>query len=368
MRLTSTGMRVALIGTRGAPARYGGFETAVDEIGAGLAARGHDVTVYCRTEPLAGPTYRGMRRVVLPALRKKALETLSHSGLSALHATWKRADVAIVFNAANAPFLLLLKAARIRSVLHLDGHDGRRQKWRGLGQRYYSVSTRIGLKLADVVVVDSAAMQQELRDGYGVETAFVAYGAQTSVKDSAEVATQLDGLGLEPGGYHLLVARFEPENHVLEILESFVASDATLPMIVVGFSGFPSDYDIRINQLEDPRLVKLGAIWDQKLLDALYAGAASYVHGHSVGGTNPSLLRAMINGAPVVAFECPYNRETTAGNALWFDNHSTGAGELLAKIERDDFAFERGELGRERAQTQYLWSDVVASYAALLHR
>lgn len=359
-------MRVALIGTRGAPARYGGFETAVEEIGAGLVEHGHDVTVYCRTELTAGKHYRGMRRVVLPAVRKKALETLSHSALSSLHAVWKRADTAFVFNAANAPFLFLLHLAGIRTVLHIDGHDARRQKWRGMGARYYSWATRLGLRLADVVVVDSMAMRDELRALYAVESVYIAYGARTTVTGPADVARRLEELALPPDGYHLLVARFEPENHVLEILESFVASDAELPLVAVGFSGFPSDYDLRIDALEDPRLARIGAVWDQELLDALYAGAASYVHGHSVGGTNPSLLRAMVNGAPVVAFDCPYNRETTGGHALWFDNTRTTAGELLAKTERDDFAAERGELGRERALTHYLWSDVVTAYEQLL--
>ncbi|MCU1595838.1 MAG: glycosyltransferase, partial [Frankiales bacterium] len=200
-------MRVALIGTRGAPARYGGFETAVEEIGAGLSDHGHDVTVYCRTEPDAGSHYRGMRRVVLPALRRKALETLSHSGLSTLHAIWQRADVAIVFNAANAPYLLLLRLFGVRTLLHIDGHDSRRQKWRGLGERYYSFATRVGLRLADVVVVDSMAMKDELQKMYGVDSSYIAYGASTSVRSSAEVKQGLKTLGLTVNGYHLVVAR-----------------------------------------------------------------------------------------------------------------------------------------------------------------
>lgn len=358
-------MRVALIGTRGAPARYGGFETAVEEIGAGLAERGHDVTVYCRTEIDAGPTYRGMRRVVLPALRRKAVETISHSGLSTLHALWHRAEVAIVFNAANAPFLLLMRLAGIRTLLHIDGHDARRQKWRGAGQRYYSWATRLGLRLAHVVVVDSMAMQREIKALYGVDSAYIAYGARTSAGSRAEVADLLEPLRFEPDGYHLVVARFEPENHVYEILRDYVASEAELPLVVVGFEGFPSYYDAQIAAIDDPRVIRLGAVWDQELLDALYAGAATYVHGHSVGGTNPSLLRAMVNGAPVIAYDCVYNQETTGGEALWFDNVGTTAGELMAKSERDDFRGDRGELGRQRALTHYTWPDVVGAYVSL---
>jgi glycosyltransferase involved in cell wall biosynthesis len=359
-------MRVALIGTRGAPARYGGFETAVEEIGAGLSELGHDVTVYCRTEPDAGSHYRGMRRVVLPAMHRKALETLSHSALSTLHAIWNRTAVAVVFNAANSPFLLLLRMFGVRTLLHIDGHDARRQKWRGLGERYYSWAARLGLRLADVVIVDSQAMQTELHEMYGVQPTYIAYGAKTSATGPEQVRDLLAPLGLAPDGFHLLVARFEPENHVLEIVESYARSDAALPLVLVGFSGFPADYDMRIDAVEDPRVIRLGAVWDQQLLDALYAGAASYVHGHSVGGTNPSLLRAMINGAPIIAFECPYNRETTAGHALWFDNVRTRPGDLLEKVENDEFRHARGDLARDRATSHYVWSEVVSAYACVL--
>lgn len=361
-------MKVALIGTRGVPARYGGFETAVEEIGAGLSELGHEVTVYCRTPTDVGPDYRGMRRVMLPAVRRKALETLSHSALSTLHALRHRPDVAIVFNAANAPFLGALRAAGIRTALHIDGHDARRRKWTGLGERYYSIATRIGLKLAHEVIVDSAAIQKEFTATYGVSSVCIAYGARTSIDSPAMAQTSLDQLGYQVGGYHLVVARFEPENQVLGIIESYLASDAELPLLVVGFAGFPAEYDARIRSAAagDSRVRLLGAVWDQHLLDALYAGAASYVHGHSVGGTNPSLLRAMINGAPIIAFDCSYNRETTGDHALWFDQ-AQRAGELMAKIELDpSLADELSEAALTRAATHYLWSDVVRCYDRLL--
>lgn len=354
------------MGTRGVPARYGGFETAVEEIGAGLSELGHEVTVYCRTSSAAGDFYRGMRRVTHPAVRRKALETLSHSALSTQHALRHRPDVAIVFNAANTPFLAVLRAAGVPTALHIDGHDGRRRKWQGLGRRYYSVATRAGLRLADQVIVDSQAMRLELLTGHGTDSVFIPYGASTSITSPSATAAALSSTGLEPGGYHLLVARFEPENQVLEILHGYLSSACSLPLVVVGFSGFPSDYDERINQLSDPRLRMLGAVWDQQLLDALYAGAASYVHGHSVGGTNPSLLRAMVNGAPVVAYDCSYNRETTAGHALWFDRAHL-AGDLMAKVEADDNVAALGARGQERASIHYVWSQVVADYDRLLH-
>ncbi|HET9118067.1 MAG TPA: glycosyltransferase [Pseudonocardiaceae bacterium] len=362
-------MRVALIGTRGVPARYGGFETAVEEIGAGLSELGHEVTVYCRSESDAGEFYRGMRRVTLPAVRRKALETITHSALSTLHALRHRPDVAIVFNAANAPFLAILRLAGVCTALHVDGHDARRRKWNGLGQRYYSLATRIGLKLAHEVIVDSAAIQQEFTATYGVSPCCIAYGASTTIDSPAVAQKVLDQLGYQVGGFHLVAARFEPENQVLEIIQSYLASDAQLPLLVVGFAGFPAEYDARIHTAAagDARVRLLGPVWDQHLLDALYAGAASYLHGHSVGGTNPGLLRAMVNGAPILAFDCAYNRETTDDHALWFDR-AERAGELMVKIELDSsLADELSKAALKRA-SHYLWMDVVSDYDKLLQR
>jgi glycosyltransferase involved in cell wall biosynthesis len=359
-------VRVALIGTRGVPARYGGFETAVEEIGSGLSERGHEVTVYCRNSSEVGAVHRGMRRVILPAVRRKAVETLTHSALSTLHALRHRPDVAIVFNAANAPFVGVLRAAGIRTVLHIDGHDERRRKWQGVGRLYYLIATRVGIALAHEVIADSVAIQRELAASYGVTSVYIPYGAHTSINGPASAQAVLDGIGLTVDGFHLLVARFEPENQVLEIVQSYLAAECELPLVLVGFSGFPSDYAEQIAAVADPRICRLGAVWDQHLLDALYAGAASYVHGHSVGGTNPSLLRAMVNGAPVIAYDCPYNRETTGGHALWFDRARPAAGAMMAKLERDESAAERGENARQRAVTHYLWADVVTAYEGVM--
>lgn len=360
-------MKIAIIGTRGVPARYGGFETAVEEIGAGLAALGHNVVVYCRG---AGEEaqYRGMHRVVLPAIRRRSLETISHSGVSTLHALRSRPDVAIVFNAANAPYVVLLRAAGVATVLHVDGHDGHRVKWRGAGSRYYAVATRLGVWAASRVVVDSQAVRRELGLIGEGRSAFIAYGARPTSASDDEIDERLAPLGLESGRYHLVVARFEPENHVLEIIQGYSSSVARLPLVVVGFQAYPGAYAAQIVEAarRDPRVSLMGPIWDQDLLDALYSGALSYLHGHSVGGTNPSLLRAMVSRAPVIAFDCAYNRETTGAAALWFES----AGEIRAAVDRVEADPQaQSDLvaqAFERASREYVWADVVAAYDALL--
>jgi glycosyltransferase involved in cell wall biosynthesis len=363
-------MKVALIGTRGVPARYGGFETAVEEIGAGLVELGHDVIVYCRDRTFTDEHYRGMQRVVLPALHKRALETLSHAGASTLHALRHRPDAAVVYNAGNAPWVATLRAAGLPVALHIDGHDGKRAKWKGAGQRYYALATPLGVRAANTVIVDSAAMKAETDSQFGVDSVQIAYGATHRDFSDRELSELLATLDLEPDGYHLIVARFEPENQVCEMVRGYLRSSARLPLVVVGFAGYPGPYSASIEDAaaRDPRVRLLGAVWDQPLLDALFAGCASYLHGHSVGGTNPSLLRAMVHGAPVIGYDCVYNRETTDGAALWF----TDADAIGMQVEQAEFQRpamrELGKRGRMRAELHYRWSDVAVQYDALLRQ
>ncbi len=361
-------MKIAMMGTRGVPAQYGGFETAVEEIGSGLVALGHEVVVYCRGQQHAGAQHRGMSRVVLPSLQRRSLETLSHTGVSTAHALRHRPDVALVFNAANAPWVATLRAAGIPTALHIDGHDARRAKWSGLGKRYYTWATRWGSSIAREVVVDSAAISHELADLYGLRTTFIAYGAREDRVDDRTADDLLRQQGLRRRGYHLVVSRFEPENHVVEVLRGYTASDARLPLVVVGFAAYPGEYVAQLEALAaaDPRIRLLGAVWDQDLLDTLYGGAASYLHGHSVGGTNPSLLRAMAQQSPVVAFDCAYNRETTGGHGHFWSS-SQAVRELVEQVEADPTPFlATMEPAVQRIADRYRWQDVVRQYDRLV--
>jgi glycosyltransferase involved in cell wall biosynthesis len=352
------------------PARYGGFETAVEEVGGRLAAAGHEVTVYCRGERHPEREYLGMRLVHLPALRLKVAETLSHTGLSVLHAAARRIarrgpDVALVFNAANAPVLPMLRALRIPVATHVDGLEWKRAKWSGLGKRYYRTAESLAVRWSDALIADARGIEDYYRERFGATSVFIPYGAPILTEpDNAKLAEA----GYEPGGYHLVVARFEPENHVHLAVEGYRRSRARRPLVVVGSAPYSDAYTARVRELagDDPRISFLGGVWDQDLLDALYAGALTYVHGHSVGGTNPSLLRAMGAGAPVVAFDVNFNREVLGEDAGRF---FTDAQDLAAEIEAAEnapgAAADRGAAAAKRAAERYVWDDVAADYERL---
>ncbi|WP_033322155.1 DUF1972 domain-containing protein [Actinomadura atramentaria] len=354
-----------MIGTRGVPARYGGFETAVEEIGRRLAAGGHRVTVYCRGERHPEREYLGMRLVHLPAVRRKVAETLSHTGLSVLHAAFRRPDAAIVFNAANAPLLPVLRTLRIPVATHVDGLEWKRTKWSGAGQRYYQTAESLAVRWSDALIADATGIQDYYRERFDANSVFIPYGAPILREpDTAKLAEA----GYRPRGFHLVVARFEPENHLHLKVEGYRRSGAELPLVVVGAAPYADEYTDRVKALagDDPRITFLGSVWDQDLLDAFYAGALTYLHGHSVGGTNPSLLRAMGAGAPVVAYDVNFNREVLGEEAgRFFGDAESLAREIEAAEADPDGAAKRGVAARDRAAERYVWDDVAAAYERL---
>nr|WP_283818640.1 DUF1972 domain-containing protein [Jatrophihabitans telluris] len=353
-----------MVGTRGVPARYGGFETCVEEVGRRLVARGHQVRVYCRGEAEVGPEYLGMELVHLPAMRKKSLETLSHTGLSVRHLLAHRTDVALVFNAANAPFLPLLRARRIPVATHVDGLEWKRAKWGGNGRRYYRGAEALSVRWSDALIADAQGIADYYTQEFAAPTELIAYGAPLLTGLGSD---RLAEQGLVAGGYHLVVARFEPENHVAEIVEGYVASAARLPLVVVGSAPYADDYTARITGLADDRVRLLGGIWDQELLDQLYANSLTYLHGHSVGGTNPSLLRAIGAGAPTIAFDVSFNREVL-GEAGQFFADPAGVAVAVDQAEADPAAAAvRGKALQARA-ADYDWDDVAARYERLCQR
>lgn len=359
-----------MVGTRGVPARYGGFETAVEEIGKRLVTAGHEVTVYCRGERHPEPEYLGMRLVYLPAVEKKVAETLSHTGLSVLHAFRSKiardgADVALVFNAANAPLLPVLRTLRIPVATHVDGLEWKRTKWSGAGRRYYRAAEAMAVRWSDALIADAVGIQDYYRERFGAESVFIPYGAPIlSETDTGKLAAA----GYRPGEFHLVVARFEPENHVHLAVEGYRRSAARKPLVVVGSAPYADAYTAQVKELagDDPRITFLGGVWDQDLLDALYAGALTYVHGHSVGGTNPSLLRAMGAGASVLAYDVNFNREVLGDEAGRFFADAAGLAERIEAAEADPgAAADRGVEARKRAAERYVWDDVAAAYERL---
>lgn len=357
-------MRLGLLGTRGVPAQYGGFETAAEEIGRRLVTRGHEVVVYCRNPGQQRTEYLGMELVNLPAVRARAAETLSHTALSAAHAALRdQLDVAFLFNAANAPFIPLLRRSGVPVAVHVDGLEWQRGKWGPRATAYYRWAEARSARWADAVIADAHGIADHLLRAHGVTARYLPYGAPIVAPDGRRLAE----LGVASRAYHLVVARFEPENHVREIVAGYVASECRHPLLVVGDAPYGHEYraQVRAAAQGDQRVRFLGSVWDAELLDTLYAHALTYLHGHSVGGTNPSLLRAMGAAAPVAAYDVVFNREVAAGAARWFRDEA-GVAVACQEAEADPAAAAaRGRAGQADVAVRYRWDDVADGYALL---
>lgn len=360
-------LRVAMIGDRGIPARYSGFSTLVEEVSTRLVAdHGMDVTVYCRTQYFEEhpPEHQGVRLVYLRAPGGKSFESLLHSARAILHAALRPFDAVLVVDPGNGPLTLPLVVARRPFAIHTDGKGWQRSKWSGLQRRYYKWSEWWSARLATWLVADSPAMRAYYRDEYGADSAYIPYG---SMVGGPPEEGALARLGLAPGGYHLVVARLEPENNVDHIIREYKASGARLPLVYVGAARYESAHSRAVMGEADERVRCVGAVYDAQALNALYRHCRTYLHGHEVGGTNPSLLRAMGAGAACVPIDVVYHREVMGGQGRYFSKSPGELAGLVEALERDDAEVRRlGELARFRAEAYYRWDAVAAAYAQLL--
>jgi glycosyltransferase involved in cell wall biosynthesis len=360
--------RVALIGSRGIPARYGGYETLCDELAARLVARGFDVTVYCRSRytPRALASHRGARLVVLPTLPTKHLDTPVHTLLSCLHATGEAYDAALVVNSANAMFVPLLAVAGTPTALHVDGIEKRRGKWGAFGRAVYALSERLAGMVADVVISDAEVIRRHYLARYAQPSELLTYGVDAVVP--AGRAT-LDRLGLAERGYALYVSRFEPENNPHRVVEAYAQVGGDLPLVMVGDAPYASGFIASFRDGTDLRLRFPGAIYGDGYRELL-AHAWVYVHATEVGGTHPALVEAMGYGNCVVVNDTPENREVAGEAGVYFRaDQPAGLAEALERLRREPAEVDRRRaLAATRARERFDWERVADGYAALFAR
>jgi glycosyltransferase involved in cell wall biosynthesis len=357
-------MRIAVVGTRGIPARYGGFETFAEELATRLAERGHAVTVYCRS-PHPEPFYRGVRLKYLPVVPHKYVETVAHTFLSTLDLMRDRCDVALYCNAANAIFTPLARLAGIPVALNVDGLERKRRKWNVAARAWYLLSEALSTFCPNQMVTDAEAIRRYYRERYGAESVFIPYGAPMGPVTPGETLARLS---LEPRRYFLYVTRFEPENNPLLVRRAFERVDTDMKLALVGDAPYAADYVRTVQQTGDPRVVLPGAVYGDGYHE-LQANSFAYVHATEVGGTHPALIEAMGRGALVLYLKTTENDEVAGGAGLPFEDERS-----LVALMRHVLSMGEEERERFRAQairrvgTRYSWEAVTDAYEQLLAR
>ncbi|MBS3180075.1 MULTISPECIES: glycosyltransferase [unclassified Pseudoclavibacter] len=353
--------RVAIIGTRGYPSYYGGFETAVRKLAPYLSDRGWEVTAYGRPAALEIDDPTRDERVIQQTtwgLETKSLSTLSYGFTAAIDAAVKKPDAAIVMNVANGFWLPFLRARGIPTLVNVDGMEWERAKWGTLAKKVFYSGARATKRYADLLVYDSHEIGRRWREEFGRSGLFIPYGGDVSETQPLED-------GLEPGGYVLLVARFVPENTVGEFLEAAEKLAEKWPVVLVGSTGYGGELDDRAQKLSDanPNVKWFGHINDDGRLHSLWSNAGAYFHGHSVGGTNPALVQAMALGAPTVARETVYNREVLGDSAVFTDPTPASIVTAVTSVmENDEIRRRLAEEVRARAVEHYSWDSVCRGY------
>jgi glycosyltransferase involved in cell wall biosynthesis len=355
-------LRVAILGTRGVPGSYGGFETFAEELGARLVDRGHEVTVYCRNAEHPRPaSHRGMRLVHLPAVRHKYTETISHTLISALHAATRRYDIVYVCNSANAPICYIPWLRRQRTILNVDGLEWRRQKWGRLARSYYRWAARLAARMPIEVVTDARVIQDYYARVLNRRTPCFVYGTDTYPR--GHLAERLRALNLEPDRYLLYVSRMERENNALLVVQGYGRVETDLPLVMVGDAPYAPDYVREVKAAADERVRFLGFRFGDDY-HALQANARLYVQATEVGGTHPALVEAMGHGNAILAHDVPEHHEVLEDAGVYFARQSPeDLGRIIAGLLADDAQVaELRERAERRVVERYSWAAVTEQY------
>lgn len=357
-------MKIAILGTRGIPANYGGFETFAEQLSTRLAARGHQVTVYGRQHYAVNnsTTYKGVNLVVLPTIRHKYFDTVVHTFISVLHAIFRRYDVILICNAANSLFAIFPRLFGTPTLVNVDGLERKRKKWNWLGRKYYLVSEWLSTFLPTAIVTDAQVIQDYYATRYHKKSSMIAYGADV---ERVAQASRLDSYGLEPDRYILYVSRLEPENNAHLVIEAYEKVATDLPLVIVGGAPYAEDYIARLKSTKDTRIRFLGFVFGEDY-KALQQNAYCYVHATEVGGTHPALIEAMGAGNCALVLNTPENLEVMGDAGIRYDDSKDLAKQLRRVLADPAIISEFRKRAMKRVRERYNWVQITDQYEWLL--
>ncbi|TDX78339.1 glycosyltransferase involved in cell wall biosynthesis [Rathayibacter sp. PhB151] len=358
---------VAIIGTRGYPSYYGGFETAVRRIAPYLAERGWDVTVYGRDGSTKDDDANRDPRVktrVTRGIESKSLSTLTYGLSACVDAVRRKPDVALVMNVANGFWLPLLRGRGIPTAVNVDGIEWDRAKWGKIAKNVFRSGAKATALFGDELIYDAVEISRRWKKDFKRDGTFIPYGG-----DDPGPLPEVEGFPHR--GYILIVARFVPENTIVEFLDAAEILGERWPVVIVGSSGYGGELDERARSLaaEKKHISWLGHVSDDRKLFALWQHAGAYFHGHSVGGTNPALVQAMSCGAPTVARDTVYNREVLDDCAIFAQPDSASIVAAISQLMSDPDRQEELSVGAHaRGRSHYSWDVVCAGYEAVIEQ
>ena len=359
-------LKIAMLGSRGIPHTYSGYEAFLGEVCPRLVERGHEVLVYCRRSLFRQKpkTYKGVRLIYLPSIETKTMGTLTHTLVSMGDVLFRGVDVIFVVNVVNGFHCILPRIMGKNVAINVDGLDWKRGKWGRLGKKYFYLNAKwIGRICPRGVVTDAQEMRRIYLEEFGTPSVGIAYGANIERSQKAELVKQY---GLEPSEYYLIASRLVPENNADLIVRAFEKVKTTRLLAIAGNANYRSAFVDRLKETKDSRVRFLGHVGDPEHVKELHCNAYAYVHGHSLGGTNPALLKALGYGNCILALGTAFNQEVLQGHGILFANDAT---DLAAKMQHIDdhaeIAAEYRARAPQRIREAYTWEKITDEYEEL---
>lgn len=357
-----------ILGTRGVPAAHGGFETFAEKLALHLVNKGWRVVVYCQDDgagPMLEDTWQGVERVRFPVAATGPKGTIVFDWRSTAHAAQHR-DLCLTLGYNTALFCTLLRLKDVPNLINMDGIEWSRAKWGPLAKTWFWLNERAGCWLGNHLVADHPQIKAHLQTRVAAsKITTIAYGGEAV---SAAPVEPVLALGLQPGGFLTLIARAEPENSILEVVQGFSTKPRGHQLVVLGHYDQANSYHQEVKNAASNEVKFIGAVYDKAVVQALRFHSAAYVHGHQAGGTNPSLVEALGAGNPVVAHDNRFNRWVAGDGASYFtsaDSLSERMDELLSNPTQ---LADLRTHGQRRFEAMFTWSDILGQYETLLER
>ena len=365
-------MRIAIIGIRGLPSTYSGYETFIAELAPRLQKRGHEITVYCRKFLFEErpAVYEGMAMRYLPSVEHKFLSTLSHTALSITDASFRGFDLLFVVNAANGLFGIIPRIFGKRCILNVDGMEWLRPKWNGIARSFFKNSARLGTKFYHQIVTDADEMHRYYARDFGIDSVYIAYGANIENSIHPEFITDY---GVATQDYYLIASRLIPDNNADLIVAAFVASGSRKKLVIAGGADYAGNtleraFLDKLKSLANERVVFTGHISKPGHIRELHCNCFAYIHGHQFGGINPSILKALGYGNLVIALDTPFNAEVLADGKhglLYQKNVESLAERIRWAEEHEKEVAEFRRLAPERIRERFTWDQITDQYENL---
>ena len=357
-------INISIIGTRGYPYVYSGYETFVKQLSERLVLKDCNVTVYCHKGlfEIRPKEIKGIKLVYIPTIETKILSQPIHSFLSIIHACFSNTDVLLVVNSANGPFGLLTKLFRIPTAINVDGLEWLRPKWKGLGSIYFKWASKMATLFYDQIINDSDEMRKVYLDLFKRDSKVIAYGADIRKSKNPDLINAWD---IKKREYYLVIGRLIPDNNADLIINGFLKSNSKKKLVIVGDVPYKDSYASNLKNIKDERLIFTGYVKDQDLLAELYHNCYVYIHGHEFGGTNPTMIKAMAYGCAILALNTVFNHEMLQKGkfGLFFKKELISVANQINYCEKEKLIIDKLRQNSINGITKkYNWDFVTSQY------